>query len=161
VCRQNGIRLIPLFNCLGHQSWAKNTGALLKKHPEFDETPQIPADNKGIYCRICDWHYELRDDYPSVRFFQQQGFRVLPSTWNRPNAAAALVRCARQDATKRMLGVLFTGWSAGGNGERLMAALKGREIHAGKKDTAKQVAATIRAGLDALAAPTNKPTKNQ
>ena len=22
TCRNNGIRLIPLFNCLGHQSWA-------------------------------------------------------------------------------------------------------------------------------------------
>ncbi len=87
------------------------------------------------------------------RFFQQQGFRVLPSTWKRPDAAVALVRCARQDATERMLGVLFTGWSAGGNGEHLMAALKGQENHAGEKDTAKQVAATIRAGLDALAAP--------
>ena len=40
-----------MFNCLGHQSWATNTGPLLKKHPEFDETPHIPADNKGIYCR--------------------------------------------------------------------------------------------------------------
>ena len=24
-CRKHGIRLIPLFNCLGHQSWARNT----------------------------------------------------------------------------------------------------------------------------------------
>ena len=51
ACRKSGVRLIPLFNCLGHQSWASNTAALLTKHPEFDETPHIPADNKGIYCR--------------------------------------------------------------------------------------------------------------
>jgi hypothetical protein len=51
LCRQHGIRLIPLFNCLGHQSWAGHTGALLAKYPQFDETPHVPADNKGIYCR--------------------------------------------------------------------------------------------------------------
>jgi hypothetical protein len=50
-CRQNGIRLIPEFNCLGHQSWAKTTFPLLVKYPELDETPQIPKDNPNIYCR--------------------------------------------------------------------------------------------------------------
>ncbi len=265
VCRRSGIRLIPLFNCLGHQSWADGAAPLLKKYPEFDETPDVPADNKGIYCRewcpsnpdvnpvvfalldelldafdadalhvgmdevfligngkcprckgkdvgelfagvvnalhrhlveekgvemliwgdrlldaekfrygaweasktgshraieriakdiiICDWHYEPRADYPSVRFFQEQGFRVLPSTWKNADAAVALVRCARKDATPRMQGVLFTGWSAGGNGERLMAALKGQESGGGEKDTARQIAAAIKAGLDELAKP--------
>jgi hypothetical protein len=259
VCRKNGIRLIPLLNCLGHQSWADHTAPLLDKHPEFDETPNVRSGNKGIYCRewcpsnpdvypvvfalldelidafdadavhvgmdevfligngkcprckgkdvgelfatavnklhdhlvkdkgvemliwgdrlldaekfsygaweasktgshravgripkdiiLCDWHYEPRKDYPSVRFFQQQGFRVLPSTWKNPEAAAALVRCARQDATERMLGVLFTGWSAGGNGESLMAALKDDPREAKGKSTAHQIAAAIRAGL--------------
>ena len=125
----------------GYGTWeASKTGS----HRAIDLIP------KDII--ICDWHYERRDDYPSVRFFQQQGFRVLPSTWKNPDAAVALVRCARKDATERMLGVLFTGWSAGGNGEHLMAALKGQEIDAKEKDTAKQIAAAIRAGLDELAA---------
>jgi len=110
---------------------------------------------------ICDWHYRPRDDYPSVRFFQQQGFRVLPSTWKNPDAAVALVHCARKDASERMLGILFTGWSAGGNGEHLMAALKGQEINAREKDTAKQIAATIRAGLNELAAAANRPAKGK
>ena len=48
---QNSIRLIPMIDCLGHQSWAEQTGQLLKAHPDFDETPDYPADNKGIYCR--------------------------------------------------------------------------------------------------------------
>jgi len=265
VCRKHNVRLIPLFNCLGHQSWAGNTAALLKKYPQFDETPHVPADNKGIYCRewcpshpdvnrvvfglldglveafdadavhvgmdevfligdakcprchgkdpgelfakvvnelhghlvkekgvemlmwsdrlldagkfsygkweasatgshraigrvpkdviLCDWHYGLRKEYPSVQFFQEQGFRVLPATWKTPEAGVALVRASRQNATDKMLGILFTGWSAGGNGEQLMAALKGREVPAGKKvaarqsETARQVAATIQAGL--------------
>jgi hypothetical protein len=265
-CRQRGIRLVPLFNCLGHQSWASHTAALLKKYPQFDETPHVPADNKGIYCRewcpslpevdklvfdlldelldafdadalhvgldevfligdakcprcqgkdkgvlfadvvnrlhnhlvkdkqvemlmwgdrlldaavfpygsweasktgshralalipkdiiVCDWHYERRDDYPSVRFFQQQGFRVLPCPWKNPDAAAALIRCARKDAADKMLGVLFTGWSAGGNGEHLLAAWKsrgsGEKPPAKTQETARGIAATIEAGLKEL-----------
>jgi hypothetical protein len=51
ACRDAGVNLIPGFNCLGHQSWAKTTFALLRKYPQFDETPKLPADNPGIYCR--------------------------------------------------------------------------------------------------------------
>ncbi|MCX8108377.1 MAG: family 20 glycosylhydrolase, partial [Verrucomicrobiae bacterium] len=51
LCRARGVRLIPLFNCLGHQSWGKTTFPLLSKYREFDETPDIPLDNPGIYCR--------------------------------------------------------------------------------------------------------------
>jgi hypothetical protein len=59
-CRTNGIRLIPQLNCLGHQSWAKVTGPLLTKHPEFDETPGQYPENKGIYCRSwCPQHPEV------------------------------------------------------------------------------------------------------
>ena len=50
-CRQHGIRVIPLLNCLGHQSWGPKPGALLKNYPQFDETPSIPEDDKKIYCR--------------------------------------------------------------------------------------------------------------
>jgi len=57
ACRERGIRPIPLFNCLGHQSWAKTTFPLLMKHPEFDETPGQFPDNQGIYCRSwCPQH---------------------------------------------------------------------------------------------------------
>jgi hypothetical protein len=60
ACRESGIKLIPQFNCLGHQSWAKQTHALLKKHPEFDEMPNAPADNKGLYCRSwCPEHPDV------------------------------------------------------------------------------------------------------
>ncbi|MGQ9487357.1 MAG: family 20 glycosylhydrolase [Armatimonadota bacterium] len=225
TCRQNGVRLIPQFNCLGHQSWAKTTFPLLVKYPEFDETPQIPLDNPDIYCRswcplhpkvnsvvfalmdelieafeadafhvgmdevfliasdqcprcrgknpadlfakavndyhqhlvrkhkltmlmwgdrllddsvmgygkweasqngtapavdkipkdiiICDWHYELREEYPSVPFFQRKGFRVLPSSWRNVQAALALRNYARRNATEKMVGHLCTTWSSG------------------------------------------------
>lgn len=222
VCRSNHIRLVPLLNCVGHQSWAAHTSPLLAKHPEFDETPRVPADNRGIYCRswcpqhpqmnevvfalmdelleafsadalhvgmdevflighnqcercreqdpaklfaravndfhrhlvgerkvemmmwgdrllddtvmkygeweasrngtapavalipkdivICDWHYEPRAEYPSVPFFQQQGFRVLPSSWRNQDAALALLEYARAQNRGQVIGHLCTTW---------------------------------------------------
>jgi hypothetical protein len=60
ACRDAGVELIPQINCLGHQSWAKQTDRLLVKHPEFDETPGKFPDNKDIYCRsYCPLHPEV------------------------------------------------------------------------------------------------------
>ncbi|HWQ53606.1 MAG TPA: family 20 glycosylhydrolase [Bryobacteraceae bacterium] len=62
ACRQAGIRLIPMINMLGHQSWAKNTHALLRAHPEFDETPGRYPGNEGIYCRsYCPLHPKVHE----------------------------------------------------------------------------------------------------
>ncbi|MFL6332051.1 MAG: family 20 glycosylhydrolase [Pyrinomonadaceae bacterium] len=64
LCRKNGIRLIPQFQSLGHQSWAAETFPLLTKYPEFDLTPGAFPANKGkikgadgdldFYCREWD-----------------------------------------------------------------------------------------------------------
>jgi hypothetical protein len=59
---------------------------------------------------ICDWHYEKRADYPSVRYFQDKGFRVWPAGWNNVSATKALIACTRHNATDRMLGHLCTTW---------------------------------------------------
>jgi len=57
ACREARVRLIPQINLLGHQSWSKSTSALLRAHPEFDETPGKYPDNAGIYCRsYCPLH---------------------------------------------------------------------------------------------------------
>ncbi|HZP82348.1 MAG TPA: family 20 glycosylhydrolase [Chthonomonadaceae bacterium] len=224
------VRLIPMINCLGHQSWAEHTAQLLKSHPEFDETPDYPADNKGIYCRswcpshpdinkvvfalidelvdafdakafhvgmdevfilgqcprckgtenarlfakavndlhghivgarklqmlmwgdrfldgdatkygeweaskngtaaaidlvpkdiiLCDWHYETSyggapATYPSVRLFQDKGFRVWPSGWRTEENVRMLTGCALQNQSDRMVGYLATTWSGAGN----------------------------------------------
>jgi hypothetical protein len=53
-CRKHGIRLIPQFQCLGHQSWKEHTAPLLTKYPELDLTPGAFPKNKGIYCREWD-----------------------------------------------------------------------------------------------------------
>lgn len=278
LCRKHGIRLIPLMNCLGHQSWGPRPGALLKKYPQFDETPSIPHDDEKIYCRewcpshpdvnkivfelidelidafeadafhvgmdevfligdkdcprckgkdvgelfakvvnelhdhlvkekgvemlmwsdrlldskttgygrweasdtgshraidrvpkdiiMCDWHYEMpavyqrmgqQQPFPSVRFFQEKGLRVLAAPWRNPEAATAFLRVAKQDASDKMLGVLFTGWSTSPDG--LLAGLKSgpKPFKLGGKpsreETTRGVAATIHAGLRELRAP--------
>ena len=224
MCRDHGIRLIPQFQCLGHQSWAKTTFPLLVKYSELDETPDIPLDNPDIYCRswcplhpkvneivfalmdelidafqtdalhvgmdevfligsdqcprcrgkdpadlfaravndyhahlvgrkklemlmwgdrlldadvfsygeweasknhtapairqvpkdivMCDWHYEKRDSYPSVPYFQEQGFRVWPAGWKKVDAVEALVHYSLANQKGRMLGYLATLWGA-------------------------------------------------
>lgn len=64
ACRQNGIRIVPQINLLGHQSWAGSTGNLLKMYPEFDETPSVKMpenyewpNEDGLYCKsYCPLH---------------------------------------------------------------------------------------------------------
>jgi len=59
-CRKNKIRLIPQFQCLGHQSWSKHTFSLLTKYPQFDESPGQYPENKDIYCRSwCPLHPDV------------------------------------------------------------------------------------------------------
>jgi len=62
VCRRHRVRLIPQFQCLGHQSWKKNTSPLLTNYPEFDETPGGYPENEGIYCRSwCPLHPQVNN----------------------------------------------------------------------------------------------------
>jgi hypothetical protein len=59
-CRKHHVRLIPQFQCLGHQSWRKNVFPLLVKYPQFDETLGQYADNQQIYCRSwCPLHPQV------------------------------------------------------------------------------------------------------
>jgi len=222
LCRKHGIRLIPQFNCLGHQSWRKTLFPLLAQYPEMDETPHIAADDPDVYCRswcplhpdvnpivfdlmdelidafqadafhvgmdevfyiaddqcprckgkdpaqlfakavndyhrhlvgekrltmlmwgdrlldaeamgyskweasanstapavdliprdiiICDWHYGRREEYPSVPYFLDKGFRVWPASWKNAEAAQALLEYSRRYATPRLMGHLCTTW---------------------------------------------------
>ncbi len=60
ACRKHKVRLIPQFQCLGHQSWSKNTAPLLTEYPQFDETPGKYPNNEGIYCRSwCPLHPQV------------------------------------------------------------------------------------------------------
>lgn len=61
---------------------------------------------------ICDWHYTLREGYPSIPLFLEKGFRVWPSGWKEVEATEALIHFSRQYKSKRMLGHLCTTWGA-------------------------------------------------
>lgn len=54
LCKKFGIRLIPEFQSLGHQSWKGETFPLLTVYPAFDITPGAFPNNDGIYCREWD-----------------------------------------------------------------------------------------------------------
>jgi len=66
---EQGIRIIPQINLLGHQSWSSSLGNLLKVYPEFDETPSVklPEDYEwpnedGLYCKsYCPLHPEVHN----------------------------------------------------------------------------------------------------
>jgi hypothetical protein len=69
VCKNNGIRIIPQINLLGHQSWANRPGNLLRVYPEFDETPDVKMPDKYVwpnqdklYCKsYCPLHPGVHD----------------------------------------------------------------------------------------------------
>jgi len=69
ACRTNRIRLIPQVNLLGHQSWQRSVGPLLRAYPEFDETPWVKTPEKyawpnpdGLYCRsYCPLHPKVHE----------------------------------------------------------------------------------------------------
>jgi hypothetical protein len=86
---------------MGYGEWeAARNGT----HPAVDLIP------KDII--ITDWHYEPRESYPSVQFFQQKGFRVVPCGWRDEKAVAALIASSRKDATEKMLGYVCTTWGS-------------------------------------------------
>ena len=59
---------------------------------------------------VCPWHYELRDDYPSIPMFMEKGFRVLPAGWKDLEATKALIEFSRLHADPKLLGHMFTTW---------------------------------------------------
>ncbi|MCC6444248.1 MAG: family 20 glycosylhydrolase [Armatimonadetes bacterium] len=262
--KKNFVRVIPMLNCLGHQSWADKTAKLLKAHPEFDETPNLPANNPDIYCRswcpnhpdvnkvvfdlfdelieafqadafhvgmdeifilggkdyrnpgepdcprcagkdnaeliakaindyhkhlvgkrkvqmmmwgdrlldsktipygeweasangtapaikmipkdivMCDWHYEAPKDFPSVRFFQDQGFPVWPAGWNRVDNTVLLAGCALKNMGPKMVGYLATTWTSP---ESVVGGLTGDEKIL-KQQNISGLADSIRKGME-------------
>ena len=72
--------------------------------------PAIDKVPKDIV--LCDWHYEKRADYPSLKIFTDKGFRVWPSGWNDADATEAFADEARGTKNKLILGHLCTTWGA-------------------------------------------------
>jgi hypothetical protein len=219
LARDNGINLVPMYNCLGHQSWGQRISALLRAHPEFNESPDVEMSADDFYCYswcpshpgvnpiifelfdelldafqprafhvgmdevfilgrcprcrdstpaelfaravndyhehlvqrrgvqmqlwgdrllprrlgfshwessengtedavdlvpkdmlICDWHYHLMEDYPSVQYLLDRGFLVATCGWKEPAAIRRLIEVSRREAAPGLLGYLCTTW---------------------------------------------------
>ena len=111
--------------------------------------PAIDLIPKDII--LCDWHYEKRADYPSIRYFQDKGFRVWPAGWDNVDATKALIGYARQNATDRMLGHLSTTWVLEPGG--FARALLGQHDPALVSQRATQAASACRAAMEELGRP--------
>lgn len=57
VCREGNVRLVPMINLLGHQSWQDRPQKLLQVYPEFDERPEVALPAKG------EWKWPNPDGY--------------------------------------------------------------------------------------------------
>ena len=70
AAKRLGIKIVPLFMCLGHQGWRFDKNKLLELHPEFDETPYMPDDGDpkthdlAFYCH--SWCASNDDVYKYV-----------------------------------------------------------------------------------------------
>ncbi len=82
LAQSKSITLVPMYNCLGHQSWHADTGALLRAHPEFNEAPDMDPTARGFYCMSwCPNHpdlnkvvFDLFDEL--IDAFQAKAFHV-------------------------------------------------------------------------------------
>lgn len=90
---------------------SKTTGYGMWEASENQTHPAIDMIPNDII--ICDWHYTKREDYSSIPFFLQKGFRVLPSGWKDIEATRAFIAFSQKfKDDKRMLGYLCTTWGA-------------------------------------------------
>ena len=69
ACKSHKIRVIPQINLLGHQSWQRTCGPLLRTYPEFDETPWVQFPERytwpnpdRLYCKsYCPLHPKVHE----------------------------------------------------------------------------------------------------
>ncbi len=87
--------------------------------------PAIDKVPKDIV--ICDWHYEVREEYPSIDTFTQKGFPTIIGPWRNIEATKALLAYASTKQNKNLLGVLQTSWCHPGELARALCGVEGIE----------------------------------
>jgi hypothetical protein len=87
---------------------------------------------------LCDWHYGMDNpSFPSIRFFQDKGFRVWPAGWNEEESIRKFIEVARKEAGPLMLGYLCTSWS---NVTAVVNGLAGEPTEGGRRGVQRIVA---------------------
>jgi hypothetical protein len=66
---------------------------------------------------MCDWHCERMKSYPSIPFFLDKGFRVLPTSFRDVKQTKKLIDFSLAFPSERMPGHLCTIWHAPGGGK--------------------------------------------
>lgn len=93
---------------LDHRQWQHRTGDANSSHPMFRSGCTAAAlrhlDRDIV---IIDWHYKHREDYPSIGYFRDAGFKVLGCSWHDPAAAISMARSVKQYGGR---GVVATDW---------------------------------------------------
>lgn len=64
--------------------------------------------SKDIF--LCDWHYHLRDAYPSVEMFRDAGFDFVACGWRTREAILAFMKYAAQHGAGHFRGSLAINW---------------------------------------------------
>jgi hypothetical protein len=80
--------------------------------------PAIDLLDKDIL--ICDWHYENRENFPSVEVFAEAGFRMMVCPWRYREHAEKFVGYAKEHDKGHIEGLLATTWMDAGKLMRYM-----------------------------------------
>jgi len=81
---------------------------LLAEHngkPPYNTAKALPEIPRDIV--MCDWHYSAWEDFPSVRFFRDNGFRVIACGWFDPTNVTNFARVAAEAGCE---GYCMTTW---------------------------------------------------
>jgi len=109
-CKRIGKERLYIDDTIWIYNYLKSKGAktmmwgdvLLMKEYE-DKIRQLPRD-----IVICDWHYGPNETYPSLDFFEQNGFTVIGCTWYNPKN---LYHFSADAYKRRIAGMMQTTWT--------------------------------------------------
>jgi len=59
---------------------------------------------------ICDWHYGVFPDYPSLKLLREEGFDTIGASWFNPQNIVGLSRAAARARARGMLQTTWTGY---------------------------------------------------
>jgi len=140
VKRKKGIELILWGDRLINK---EETGYSIWDADTFGIWPAVDMIPKDMI--IGDWHYDLKDKYPSIEYFIEKGFRIWPSCWKDKEAAKAFFEYAVNKVKELkkeefLFGLLVTGWNLSGRSvfetvENFEKFKNGQEVPQHLKDT--------------------------
>jgi hypothetical protein len=87
---------------------------------------------------ICDWHYEDKPEYKSIRIFQEHGFDMLACPWRYKENAIKFLEYADRHGNGHLKGFMATTWHSSAVIARHMLG-----VEASDNDTIVNLAATL------------------